>query len=97
METVMHKPLEFPVAFQPAKTLRFSSFYPALREWNEALRARRTQANALLGLDARILDDIGASDYRSKSYESGLWNQNPHKLLIEALIIRHPSHLNPKR
>jgi uncharacterized protein YjiS (DUF1127 family) len=57
----MHIPLEFPPAFRLAKRNRFGMLSFALRSWNEARDARRKAANALSGLDAHILDDIGIS------------------------------------
>jgi uncharacterized protein YjiS (DUF1127 family) len=78
METAMHKHLEFSaMAFEPAKRNRFRTLYSALREWNGARVARREQADALFGLDAHILDDIGISKAMLLNCESLLRTDQP--------------------
>jgi hypothetical protein len=72
METVMHKQLDCSAAFEPAKFNRFRTLYSALSEWSVARSAKRQQSDALFGLDAHILDDIGISkamllDYQTSS------------------------------
>lgn len=75
----MHKQLEYSTAFEPAKRNRFRTLYSALREWNGARVARREQADALFGLDAHILGDIGISKAMLLDCESllRLINRNP--------------------
>jgi uncharacterized protein YjiS (DUF1127 family) len=67
----MHMQPNFSAAFEPAKCNRFRTLYSALREWNVARTARRQQADALFGLDAHILDDIGISKAMLLDCETG--------------------------
>jgi uncharacterized protein YjiS (DUF1127 family) len=71
METVMHKRRDFSAAFEPAKCNRFRTLYSALKEWSVAHTARRQQADALFGLDAHILEDIGISKAMLLDCETG--------------------------
>jgi uncharacterized protein YjiS (DUF1127 family) len=57
----MHEQLKSSAAFEPANRNHFRILYSALREWNTARTVRRQQADALVELDAHILDDIGIS------------------------------------
>jgi uncharacterized protein YjiS (DUF1127 family) len=67
----MHKQRDFSAAFEPAKCNRFRTLYSALREWSVARTARRQQADALFGLDAHILEDIGISKAMLLDCETG--------------------------
>jgi hypothetical protein len=50
---------------------RFRKLYSALREWKVARTAMRQQSDALFGLDAHILDDIGIGKAMLLDCETG--------------------------
>jgi uncharacterized protein YjiS (DUF1127 family) len=92
----MHDPLEFLPALRLPKHDHLGTLYSALKELNEARSARREQADALSGLDAHILDDIGISKSMLLNCETTSQRSNPCKCVIEALFHQRSHRHGPK-
>jgi hypothetical protein len=94
----MNKRLANPAIFQPTTSSPIRSWYSAWRGWNEARKLRmRKRAETVSGLNAWTLYDIGESDCRPPRSALPIWDNNPYRLLIEAVINRDPTEFDPRR
>jgi hypothetical protein len=100
METVMHKHMANLTTFHPKTNSPSRSWYSALRTWREARqlhKAERKRAEIVSELTPQILYDIGEIDCRPLRSTSPIWDDNPYRLLIEAMMSRNPSEFDPRR
>ena len=96
----MHKHLANLTIFHPKTDSPSSSWYSAFRTWREARqlhKAERKRAEILSELTPQILYDIGEIDCRPLRPTLPIWDNNPYRLLIEAVISRNPSEFDPRR
>jgi hypothetical protein len=100
METVMHKHMANLTTFHPKTDGPGSSWYSALKTWREARRlhkAERERAEIVSQLTPQILYDIGEIDCRPLRSTLPIWDNDPYRLLIEAVMSRNPSEFDPRR
>jgi hypothetical protein len=100
METVMHKHPTYLTTFHADTAGPAKSWYSALKDWREVRRLRKDERKhrvILSQLTPSILYDIGESDCRLRPTGSGIWDNNPYRLLIDAMTRRNPSEFDPRR
>jgi uncharacterized protein YjiS (DUF1127 family) len=93
----MHSPLELPAVLPRTTISPFSRLNYALRERSAARYAERKQAEALSGLDAHTLDDIGLSDPGRLNCKACLSIYNPYTLALATLFYRNSTDRHSKR
>jgi len=96
----MHKHLTNLTTFHAKTSSPVGSWYSALKSWSEAHRFRkeeRKRDEIISQLTPRILYDIGESDCRPRYSKSDVWDSNPYRLLIDAIMSRSPSEFDPRR
>jgi hypothetical protein len=100
METIMQKHLANLTVFQSKTDHPIKAWYLTLRSWREAQRLRkveRKRAEIISELSPQILYDIGEIDCRPPSSRLPIWDNNPYRLLIDAMMNRNPSGFDPRR
>jgi hypothetical protein len=83
----MHKHLTNLTAFEAKTSNPVGSWDSALKSWDEIVSQ----------LTPQILYDIGEIDCRPRHAKSDVWDCNPYRLLIDAIIPRSPSESDPRR
>ena len=83
----MHKHLTNLTAFDAKTSNTVGSWDSALKCWDEIVSQ----------LPPQILYDIGEIDCRPRHSKSDVWDCNPYRLLIGAIMPRRPSEFDPRR
>jgi hypothetical protein len=76
---------------------RFFSLARIDRRPDDSHKEERKRDEIVSRLTPWILYDIGESDCRPRRSKSDVWDSNPYRLLIDAIMSRSPSEFDPRR